>query len=309
MIPEDVARPSSRAWTELLHAEVAYLLRTAGIDVLHIKGPTVALWLYEEGERAWGDVDVMVAPSQMRDALAVLRERGLVEKYPGVTQGTTEDHSVVLARTDPTIGFDEVDLHERFPGMEVDPERAFDELWRRREPAQLAHVDVWFPDLTTRALLIALHTARSTTSPKARTDLLRLLDPASEVDWEDVVLLARRVGGLPALRAGLELEPAGRDVVQATPLRDTPVSVAWRLRVQRAPKTAERLEQLGQTPWRSRPATVARWVLPAPAVMRMRDPGAAAGPRPLVAAYARRLLGGARGLPHAYRVLRDASRS
>ena len=56
---------SARAWSELLHAEVAYLLRHAGIPVLHIKGPTVALWLYDEGERPWGDVDILVPPSRL----------------------------------------------------------------------------------------------------------------------------------------------------------------------------------------------------------------------------------------------------
>ena len=50
----DVEPVSARAWSELLHAEVGTLLRLAGVPCLHIKGPTVATWLYDEGERAVG---------------------------------------------------------------------------------------------------------------------------------------------------------------------------------------------------------------------------------------------------------------
>ena len=82
---------SARAWSELLHAQVAYLMRSAGIPALHIKGPTVALWLYDEGERVWGDVDILVPPSQIEDALEVLLCAGFDERFPGVTRRTTTD--------------------------------------------------------------------------------------------------------------------------------------------------------------------------------------------------------------------------
>ena len=305
MNPDQPPRPSSRAWTELLHAEVAYLLRTAGIDVLHIKGPTVARWLYDDDEREWGDVDILVAPSQLQDALAVLADRGLVERYPGVNQHTTDDHAVTIARTDPSIGFDEVDVHYRFEGIDADPERAFDELWRRREPDQLAHTDVWFPDLTTRALLVALNSARSAGSSKALGDLRRLLDDGAGVEWDLVVDLARRLDALSALRAGLELDPAGHDVIASNSLADVAVSREWRMRVSRAPRTAWRLDELRRMPLSRRPGAVARWVIPSPAVLRMRDPRAEAGRAALLVAYLRRLRDGAQDLPSSVRAVRN----
>lgn len=304
MYPEGLPRPSSRAWTELLHAEVAYLLRTAGIRVLHIKGPTVARWLYDDGERPWGDVDVLVDPNVFDDAIEVLAERGLVERYPGVNRQSTDDHAVTVARTDPEIGLDEVDVHHRFPGIGADPVRAFDELWRRREPDQLAHTDVWFPDLTTRALLVALNTARSAESTRARTDLSRVLDQGAGVEWDLVVDLARRLDALPALRAGLELDQAGPAVIAAHGLDAVPVDPEWRLRVTGAPRTALRLDELTRLPWARRPRVIGRWLVPPPAVMRMRDPRAAAGRSALVAAYARRLRDGVRDLPASLRALR-----
>ena len=144
---------SSRAWSELLHAQVGTLLGRAGIPCLHIKGPTVATWqaLYADGERSWGDVDILLPPSGMDRALEVLLASGFSHRDPGLRWRTSEDHALTLWH-DPdgkaTHGAAaEVDVHHRFQGMEGDPERAFAELWRRREPAELGGLDVWFPDL------------------------------------------------------------------------------------------------------------------------------------------------------------------
>src|SRR3954451_21764877 len=135
-----VTQVSARAWSELLHAQVAYLMRREGIPTLHIKAPTVALWLYDEGERSWGDVDVLVPPSRADEAFEVLLSAGFGEGLPGVTRRTTADHAIVLVHQPPgdrsSWGV-EVDLHHRFEGIDADPERAFEQLWRRREPDQL----------------------------------------------------------------------------------------------------------------------------------------------------------------------------
>jgi len=289
-----VTQVSARAWSELLHAQVAYLMRSAGIPTLHIKGPTVALWLYDEGERVWGDVDILVPPSQIEDALEVLLCAGFDERFPGVTRRTTTDHAITLVHNipgDPASVGAEVDVHDRFEGIDADPEWAFDQRWRRREPDQLGHVGVWFPDIATRALLIALNTARSDT-PKAREDLARLIRTGDPEDWDEVVWLAGRVQALPALRAGLEVDPAGAEIVLATRLSDVEVSPEWALRRAGAPRTALRLEELGRIPWSRRPGVLARWLFPSPAIIRMRDPAAAGNIFRLVGGYLRRLRDG-----------------
>lgn len=282
------AHVSARAWSELLHAEVAFLLRAAGIPVLHIKGPTVALWLYDEGERRWGDVDILVAPSRMDDALATLLSSGFVELYPGVNRQTSTDHAITLAQVDASGHLQsEIDVHDRFLGIGGDPERAFEQLWRRREPDRLGHLEVWFPDLATRALLIALNTARTDT-PQAREDLSRLIAGGALDEWHDVVGLARELRALPVLRAGLEVDPAGADLVREIGLEDVPVSPEWALRRAGAPRTALRFEELTRLPWRRRAGQVVRWLFPSPAIIRMRDPRASGSVRRLVLGYARR---------------------
>ena len=301
-------RPTSRAWTELLHAEVAYTLRRAGIPVLHIKGPTVGLWLYEDGERHWGDVDILVPPDRMHEALAVLQRKGLDEINPGVNRHTSSDHAIPLRRKDPAIGWDDVDVHDRFEGLDRDPTATFAELWRRREPARLAHTDVWFPDLPSRAVLVALNAARGGGTAKSLEDLARLLRITTEPEWELVLALAGRLDALPALRAGLELLPDGRQVVATTSLHTVPVSPEWRLRVSAAPRTALRIEELSRVPWSRRPRVVWRWLFPPVAVLRMRDPRAE-GPAGVVLAHARRLQDGARSLPGALAELRRSRRS
>ncbi len=297
-------RASAQAWIELLHAEIGYLLGRAGIPALHIKGPTVALWLYPPGERSWGDVDVLVAPSRMAEALAVLGEHRFTEVFAGVNRSTSTDHAISVRRTDPAAGADEVDVHDCFPGIDADPERAFAILWARRQPAQLAHIDVSFPDLPTRAILTVLNTARTSGSAQPRRDLQRLLAADRSLDWPDVLELARAVEALPALRAGLELEDVGRRLIAATVLRHIPVSVEWKLRLADAPRTALRLDELARLPWSQRFSAVGRWVLPPPAILRMRDPRAARSRLALTFAYLRRLGDGVRALPSSIRALR-----
>ena len=93
--------------------------------------------------------------------------------------------------------------------------------------------------------------------------------------------------------------------LQAAYARDpNAVDPEWQLRVAGAPRTALRLDELTRLPWRRRPRAVGRWLIPSPAVIRMRDPRASEGPRALAAAYARRLGDGIRDLPTSVRALR-----
>lgn len=297
--PDHVSSPN--AWIELLHAEVGYLLRTAGVPVLHIKGPTVVSWLYEPDGRPWGDVDVLVPPSRLHDALGVLAEHGFVERYAGVNRRTSDDHAIAIRRLDPRIGLDEVDVHDRFEGLTLDPERAFAVLWRRREPARLAHVDVWFPDLTSRALIVAVNTARSPRSAQAREDLARLVVEPPLVAWDEVRALARQLGALSALKAGLGLADRGSEIIAAAGLEDIVVDPEWALRLSGAPRTAVRWAQLGGIPWGRRPRTVLGWILPPAPVVRMREQQFGYRDRGLVFGHIRRWRDGARALPGALR--------
>lgn len=288
---------SADAWIELLHAEVGYLMRQAGVPTLHIKGPTIALWLYPPGHRSWGDVDIMVPPDRMDEAMTVLEQHGFTNPFPGVDRSTSTDHSISMRRLDPAAGRDEVDVHDRFPGLGIDPARAFETLWARRQPVQMAHISVWFPDLPSRAVITVLNTARTSQAEKPRRDLQLLVAGHCPVDWQEVIALGRSLEALPGLRAGLELQPAGRRIVAETELQAVRVSVEWKLRLGGAPRTALRLQELTQLSWSQRLSMIGRFIIPAPAIMRMRDPRAARGRLQLGVAYLRRLRDGLRELP------------
>jgi len=107
------------------------------------------------------------------------------------------------------------------------------------------------------------------------------------------------------LRAGLSLDVGGRDIAEKL-LADVPISSEWSLRLAGAPRTALRLEELRSLTWRQRVAALVRWVLPAPAVLRMRDPGARGGPLQLIGAYLRRLNQGVTSLPPSVRAIADS---
>ena len=290
-------RSSARTTRELLHAEVAYLMREADIPVLHIKGPTVAQWLYTDGERSWGDVDVLVPRELLHDALEVLRRAAFTERFEGVDELTSSDHAVTMARADQGLAGHgpEIDVHERFIGIELPADDAFELLWRRRVPATFAHIDAWAPDLPSRALLVALNTARSQ-NDQSREDLRRLVASADADDWRELVALAGRLQALPALRAGLSLLPEG-EAIGREHLPGVEVSAEWWLRLDDPPRTALRLEELRHLPARQWPVVLAKWIAPPPAVVRMRDPRAADSRSALARAYVRRLGDGLRALP------------
>jgi hypothetical protein len=221
---------------------------------------------------------------------------------------SSDDHAITLVHhPDPDGPSTEIDVHRYFEGIGAPPARAFDELWRRREPVRLAHTQAWFPDLTSRALFIALNVARSPHA-KALRDLDRLLARLDAEDWEALAELGLRLDAGPALRAGLEHHRDGADVVARTSLRDVVVSPEWRLRIEGGPRTAVRLAQLPSMDWGHRVRAVARWVVPRPEVIRMRDQRVGGGTRSLVIGYVRRWGDGARTLVPSIVALRHARR-
>jgi hypothetical protein len=308
----DVHPVTARAWSELLHAEVGARLGAADIPCLHIKGPTVATWLYQPGERSWGDVDILLPPSRMDDALEVLLAAAFTYRDAGLRWRTSEDHAL-------TLNFDprgdaqrkvaaEVDVHHRFLGIDGDPETVFATLWERRVPVRLAELEVWFPDLTTRSLIAVLNSARDPRGEKAPRDLVRLLAAATDEDWAATIALAEQVDALQSLRAGLETNDAGRELVARTRLADVTVSAAVRLRAEGSTRTAVRLQELRTFGTWKKLRMVAGWVVPSPAIIKMREPAAAGSPWRMARAYLNRYRQGARELAGTIREMRSPRR-
>ena len=300
---------SNRAWIELLHAEVCWALNRAGVDALVIKGPSIGEWLYPEGRPESADVDVLVRPGHCDAAVEALAGLDFADTLVGFRGEEPPDHSVTLARTDESKGHHGVDVHRYFPGIERDPEAAFDIVWSRRTAGTQADLPVWFPDEVTRALLIALHEARDPLATKTYEDLRRALAALTEPQLDDLALVADELDAQAALRAGLEAHPDTAAAVDRLGLGDVEVPLEWALLSHAADGTAWRLGRLAEMPLRQRPGQVTRWLFPSPALMRYRNPEAAEGTVALARAYAVRLGQGARRAPRAVRQWRDARRS
>src|SRR4051812_40678197 len=113
--------PDARA--RACHAVVHYALSAAGIQHMFLKGPSVADWVYEPGQRSFVDVDVFVSPSDLSSAIAALHSIGYDDLIAGTAAGETAPHSHPLRPN--RNGGAEVDLHDRFPGIGADLEHAW----------------------------------------------------------------------------------------------------------------------------------------------------------------------------------------
>src|SRR4051794_18581702 len=109
--------------------EAVRALEAEQLDVLVLKGFSIATWLYSGGvERPYTDTDLLVPPNQWDAAVRVLRGLGYRaprENASSVERSTTEMDLVG------TTGV-RIDLHHRLAGAaEEPPERCARELLRR----------------------------------------------------------------------------------------------------------------------------------------------------------------------------------
>ncbi len=297
---------SGPAWLELLHAECSWVLKRAEIDALVIKGPGLGDWLYPEGRESV-DVDLLVRPRQWGEALTTLRARGFVESRGGVNPDEAAPHSVDLRRDDPTQGRHVIDLHRFFPGIECDPDEAFEALWARRSTGSQAGVPVCLPDQPSQALLVALHAARG---PKSKTaaDLERAMTSLDQAQLDDLGALTRQLHASVALRAGLETDPALAWTIGRLRLGDVEVTRYWALASRRSDSMATDFERFRAMPWPERATRVRHWIVPSRTTMNIHDPRVAAGGVALARAHVVRWGKRARRLPGAVRQWQQARR-
>lgn len=196
----------------LAHATVEAIAAGVGADVLHIKGPAVDASLRPEGTASM-DADVLVRPSQLDRFLAALRRYGWQEVKP-LTSGGLVQHSTNWFHD--MLG--QLDVHVRFPGVQVAPELAFDALWSGRGSHEIAHRLCTVPSITGQRLLLLLHAARHV--PSHADDISAAWTQASSAAQADVLALARR------LDAEVALSVAIGDIEQ---YRERPEYELWRL--------------------------------------------------------------------------------
>lgn len=177
----------------LAHPTVQAIADEVGADILHIKGPAVGPSL-RPGGRASADADVVVRPSHLRRLLRGLRKRGW-KQVTTLRSGGLVEHSTNWYHGQ--LG--QLDVHLRFPGIQVESEKAFERLWRARGTREIAHRPCVVPDAVVQQLLLLLHAARDL--PRYTGDVRIAWDDATGAQRAAVESLARELGAEVALAA------------------------------------------------------------------------------------------------------------
>ncbi|GAA2168157.1 putative nucleotidyltransferase-like protein [Humibacillus xanthopallidus] len=201
-----------RLRVHLAHATVQAIAEEVGADILHIKGPAVDPALRPEG-RASADADVLVHPAHLKRLLAGLERHGW-QQVTTLRSGGLVEHSTNWYHGE--LG--QVDVHLRFPGIQVTPEQAFDLLWKDRGVQEVAHRACVVPRLAAQRLVLLLHAARDMRS--YADDVTAAWTNASGSEREEVRALARQFDAEVALAAATG---------QLEGCRDRPEYELWRL--------------------------------------------------------------------------------
>jgi len=187
----------------LAHATVQAVADEAGADVLHIKGPAVAQRLRPEGHVSV-DADVLVRPAHLVSLQAGLRRHGW-QQVTTLRSGGLVEHSTNWCH--PELG--QLDLHVRFPGIQVEAGRAFDVLWRGRQTRQIAHRACVVPGEDAQRLVQLLHVARDLEQHSSELELA--WEQASETERAQLHRLVDELRADVALAAATGRLEAYRD--------------------------------------------------------------------------------------------------
>ncbi|WP_344292820.1 nucleotidyltransferase family protein [Agromyces neolithicus] len=138
------------------HAAVQHLADEIGVDLLHIKGVAVDPEL-RSGRDSGSDVDVLVRPGHVDRLDRAMRRHGW-RLYSTFEWGSPFGH----AQTYLHDAWGYVDIHRFFPGIRLEPGRAFEQFWRDRNEVQIARIGCHVPSVTAQGVLLVLNAARST---------------------------------------------------------------------------------------------------------------------------------------------------
>ncbi len=223
------------ARVHLAHALVERIAADAGVDLLHLKGPALLPGLRPPGRHST-DVDVLVRPSHLPRLITRLEAYGW-EQRTDFSTGSVFAHAANWWHDD----WGWVDVHVRWPGVNLDPEQAFDTLAGTAQSHLIAHVGCLVPDRTGQILILVLHAARS----RSNTEVDYFWPGTSPAERDEVRALAATLGAQVALAAGLgELEDFRGDRTYALwhHLRHGGSRFAeWRARLAAAPNFSARV--------------------------------------------------------------------
>ena len=190
----------------LAHAAVQSIADGCRADILHVKGPALDAALrpttivdvdgtpIEKPSPRWStDADILVRPAHVPRMMRALTDHAwdVVTRFE---TGSVFEHAASLWHSH--LGY--VDVHRRFPGIQLDAAEAFELMWRGRHEVLIAHQSVAVPAIDVQRLVLLLHAARGggLKNPDGR-----LWTEAAEADQQRTLALAEQFNAEVALAA------------------------------------------------------------------------------------------------------------
>jgi hypothetical protein len=297
------------ASTERLHQNEAVLLATAlvdyvaasaGLPLLFIKGPGATMMGLRENHIS-ADVDVLVRPDDLVKMVELLGTRGWLERPSGVTVVRKYVHSRTLYH--PQWNTD-IDVHDRFPGMEAPPEDSFKTLWRGRHHLVMANRSVPVPSVHAAIIFQALHSLRAMDEPRHQREYSSLLRRVDKTMHKEIVDLGEELQATAALKPLLN----GLGIASFLPAGPETVSEEWRHRTARRGTGTAYLAALMESPWRTKPRVLRQAIVPSRDTLRERNLHMDDSVAGLIRAHLLRWRRGAAGLLAAARKARASRR-
>jgi putative nucleotidyltransferase-like protein len=289
--------------TDAVAVEVVGEFDLRGIRTLVLRGPGIARWLYREGERDYGDVDLLVEPDSVERAEEALRDLGFRGRplHPLKHRRPRHAQMWVRATTPP------VDLHRTIVGVAASDREVWAALRGYSKPITLHDVAVQTLDRTGLLVLLTLHAAQHGLEAATR-DLAVALTRVGSEEWEQARSLATQLEALPAFGVGLRMFPAGREIADRLEIDTSPIPETL-LRSEAAPDLALGLNWAADLPsTRLRARFIVSKVFPDANSMCASSGVARRGKAGLAAAYLQRLLWLSIRAPRAIRAVRRARR-
>jgi hypothetical protein len=207
--PTAVVATARTLGLDALTVEVLRAFRTAGCRSVLLKGQSFRRHLYADGApRSYGDVDLLVAPTDLARAGEVLASLGFAKgldhsHHPGLV----EPHAQEWGRPGgPRV----VDLHWRIAGVGAPAERSWEVLSACTELMPVAGEPAESLRAEGVALLVALHAAsHGPTVEKVVRDLERAVERLDLETWTAAARLAAELDATEAFASGLRVVPTG----------------------------------------------------------------------------------------------------
>lgn len=247
---------------ELAHGVVAQTLVDIGVRGLFFKGP-MAHRMNLRVRKQSSDVDVLIEPGGEDAVVRALAAHGWRDRPSGGDLGVGLVHARTLLHSDWPV---DIDLHRRVPGIESDPNKAFEILWEGRSALETAHVTVPVPSRTAHAMILMLNGLRTPWERRAQGELTHLASVLNVDDWRALNDLAQT---LDAARA---LSPYFSDHAPESITPDPrPASHEWLLYQHLEHPTVLWLDAIRRAPLRHRLSLLRRAAFPSAKLLAKRD--------------------------------------